>query len=460
MALVQQQWRQQHQQGSERRTPRERVAVVGSGVSGLTAAFLLQRRYDVLLFEADDRLGGHAHTHELPDPRAGTLAVDSGFIVHNERTYPNLLRLFGELGVATQETEMSMSVRCLGCGLEYAGAKGARGVFARAANLCDLRFLRMLGEIKRFHRHARRMLAAPSGTPSGTPDSADLGAAVDAGGVTLGRFLELGGYSAYFADHFLVPLVSAVWSTGPELVLRYPARYLFEFLDHHGMLSVTGSPRWRTVVGGSRSYVERAAKGLSAVNVSTPVRAVQRGAGGVMLWDEAGERHEADRVVLATHPDQALRLLADPTPDESAVLGAIEYSRNETVLHTDASVLPRSEAARSCWNYLVPRCGTQLGPTTERAVVTYHMNQLQRFDAAEDYLVTLNKAEAIDEARVLARMVYEHPVYTPESVAAQSRLPQLNTERTAYAGAYHGWGFHEDGCASGVAAATAFGAGW
>ena len=477
MASVQ----QQRPQGTERRaTPRERVAVVGSGVSGLTAAYLLQRRYDVLLFEADDRLGGHAHTHELPDPLAGTLAVDSGFIVHNERTYPNLLRLFGELGVATQETEMSMSVRCLGCGLEYAGARGARGIFARAANLHDLRFLRMLGEIKRFHRHARRLLAAPAGAapdadPGASPDSrpatapnsdprtsptSGLSAAVDAEGVALGRFLEQGGYSAYFADHFLVPLVSAVWSTGPELVRRYPARYLFEFLDHHGMLSVTGSPRWRTVVGGSRGYVERAAKGLSAVNVSTPVRAVRRDAGGVTLWDEAGERHEADRLILATHPDQALRLLADPTPDESAVLGAIAYSRNETVLHTDASVLPRHEAARSCWNYLVPHCGTQLGPTTERAVVTYHMNRLQRFEAAEDYLVTLNKTEAIDETRVLARMVYEHPVYTPESVAAQSRLPRLNTARTAYAGAYHGWGFHEDGCASGVAAAAAFGAGW
>ena len=426
---------------------RARVAVVGSGVAGLTAAYLLQRSYDVLLFEADDRLGGHAHTHDLADPRAGALAVDSGFIVHNARTYPNLLRLFGELGVATQESDMSMSVRCLGCGLEYAGAKGPQGVFARPKNVRDLRFLRMLGEIKRFHRHARRLLA--------TPDEAE-----PLSGDTLGVFLEQGGYSRYFADHFLVPLVSAVWSTGPELVLRYPARYLFEFLDHHGMLSVTGSPRWRTVVGGSRSYVERAVKGLSAVNVSTPVRAVQRGASGVTLWDEAGSRHEVEHVVLATHPNQALRMLADPTPDETAVLGAIGYARNETVLHTDSTLLPQHSAARSCWNYLVPHCGSDVGPNTERAVVTYHMNRLQRFDAELDYLVTLNATEAIDEKRVLARMVYEHPVYTPESVAAQSRLPELTTGVTAYAGAYHGWGFHEDGCASGVNAAAAFGVRW
>ena len=461
---------------SDAAEPRARVAVIGSGIAGLTAAYLLQHRYDVLLFEADDRLGGHAHTHDVADPAAGALAVDSGFIVHNERTYPNLLRLFGELGVPTQETEMSMSVRCLGCGLEYAGAKGTRGVFARSANLRDLRFLRMLGEIKRFHRQARRLLAVPDAASGAASSSAQAQAPAESAtpsspleqavsGPTLGEFLAQGGYSAYFADHFLVPLVSAVWSTGPDLVLRYPARYLFEFLDHHGMLSVTGSPRWRTVTGGSRVYVERAVKALSAVNLSTPVRAVSRTSGGVAIRDEADTVHEVDRVVIATHPDQALRLLTDASPEEQAVLGAIEYSRNETVLHTDASVLPRAAAARSCWNYLVPRCraGRRVAwdvAASERALVTYHMNQLQRFTAEQDYLVTLNTTEVIDPADVIARMVYEHPVYTSESVAAQTRLPQLNTPHTAYAGAYHGWGFHEDGCASGVAAAAAFGVEW
>jgi predicted NAD/FAD-binding protein len=437
---------------------RGRVAVIGSGVAGLTAAYLLQRRYEVLLFEADERLGGHAHTHDVFDQRAGALAVDSGFIVHNERTYPTLLRLFHELGVSTQETEMSMSVRCLGCGLEYAGAKGPRGVFARGANLRDVRFLRMLGEIRRFHRDARRLLADTASPARELPPEL-------APDLTLGGFIERGGYSRYFADHFLIPLVSAVWSTGPDLVLRYPARYLFEFLDHHGMLSVTGSPRWRTVVGGSRTYVERAAKGLSAVNLSSPVRAVQRRAESVTVWDESGSSYEAERVVLATHPDQALRILADASTDERVVLGAIGYSRNETVLHTDASLLPISMAARSCWNYLVPRCATNQGPNdsgrpSERAVVTYHLNRLQRFEAERDYLVTMNATDSIDASTVIARMTYEHPVYTPASVAAQARLPELNTNRTAFAGAYHGWGFHEDGCASGAAAAAAFGAGW
>ena len=444
---------------------RERVAVVGSGIAGLTAAYLLQRRYDVLLFEADDRLGGHAHTHDLVDPRGGALTVDSGFIVHNARTYPNLLRLFGELGVATQETEMSMSVRCLSCGLEYAGARGARGVFARPANLTSARFLRMLGEIRRFHREARRLLAGPAepgerGAEPGRPESPAPGLGESLEGITLGGFIARGGYSAYFADHFLVPLVSAVWSTGPDLVLRYPARYLFEFLDHHGMLSVTGSPRWRTVTGGSRSYVERAVKALSSVGVSTPVRAIRRGPDGVTLWDEAGSRYEASRVVLATHPDQALGILADASADERAVLGAIGYARNETVLHTDDALLPRRSAARSCWNYLVAQCGSGPAPATERAVVTYHMNRLQHFEAERDYLVTLNATDAIDPSRVIARMVYHHPVYTPESVAAQARLPELTTGRIAFAGAYHGWGFHEDGCASGVAASAAFGVDW
>jgi uncharacterized protein len=455
---------------------RERVAVIGSGVAGLTAAYLLQRRYDVLLFEADDRLGGHAHTHDLLDTRGAALAVDSGFIVHNERTYPNLLRLFHELGVGTQDTDMSMSVRCAGCGLEYAGAKGPRGVFAGPGSARSGRFLRMLGEIKRFHRDARRLLEngrlpRPHGAKH-VVATASGSAQHESDTITLGRFLELGGYSSFFTAHFIVPLVSAVWSTGPDLVMRYPARYLFEFLRHHGMLSVGGSPQWRTVTGGSRRYVERAVKGLSAVNLTTPVRAVLRHADGATVWDDFGSSHQVDRVVVATHSDQALAILADATPAERTVLGAIGYARNETILHTDASLLPRSVAARSSWNYFMPGCGTR-GAQAEaaaeaavpaesggRAVVSYHMNRLHRFAAEQDYLVTLNAAAQIDPSAVIARMVYEHPVYTPESVAARARLPELTTSRVAFAGAYHGWGFHEDGCASGVAAAAAFGVSW
>jgi predicted NAD/FAD-binding protein len=421
------------------RVIRERIAVIGAGVAGLTAAYLLQRRHDVLLFESAPRLGGHAHTHEVATD-TGTLAVDSGFIVHNERTYPNLLRLFAELGVPTQESDMSMSVRCLGCGLEYAGGRKLAGLFPRPANLARPRYLRMLGEVARFHRHARRELT--------TPD--------DGRHRTLGAFVEAGRYSRYFVEHYLLPVVSAVWSAPEKISREYPARYLFTFLAHHGLLSVTGSPVWKTVVGGSRTYVERAVKHLTAVHAATPVRAVRRHADGVVVRDDADFEHHVDRVVLATHADQALALLADPTPAERDVLGAFSYSRNETWLHTDATLLPASRGAAASWNYLKPDCRGG----TDRVLVSYHMNRLMRLAANEPYVVTLGATDRVDERAVLARMVYEHPVYTPESVAAQRRLPEIAGPRTAFAGAYHGWGFHEDGCAAGVRAAERFGAGW
>ncbi len=417
----------------------ERVGVIGGGVAGLTAAYLLRRRYQVLLFESDDRLGGHAHTHDVPSAHGGTIGVDSGFIVHNERTYPKLRRLFGELGVRTRETEMSMSIRCDGCGLEFAGAKGPLGLFAQPGNLVRPRYLRMLTEVTRFHRHALRVLGAP-----------------EAGDVTIGAFVAIGGYTKYFVDHFLLPLVCTVWSADRTDTLRYPARYLFEFLRNHGMLSVGGSPAWRTVVGGSREYVERAAKELTAVHLSTPVRSVRRTAGGIEIRDDADSRHLVDRVVLATHPDQALRVLAEPTTAELEVLGAFRYSRNEAWLHTDAELLPTRPGARAGWNYVTSACGADAGAVQ----VSYDMNRLMRLAEPERYVVTLNAARRPRPGSVLARMVYEHPVHTPESVAAQRRLPELNDGRVAYAGAYHGWGFHEDGCAAGAAAALSMGVAW
>jgi len=424
---------------------RPTAAVVGAGVAGLTAAYLLQRTHEVTLFEADGRLGGHAHTHDVATPDDRVVPIDTGFIVHNERTYPNLLRLFGELGVATQPTEMSMSITCEGCGLEYAGARGLSGLFAQPRLAGNPAYLRMLGEVKRFHAHARRLI-----------EHADGGTAGDIDTLTLGTFLALGGYSRYFVRHFMIPVVSCVWSSGTRTSLEYPALYLFRFLDNHGMLSVTGSPQWRTVTGGSRTYVERAAKGLSAVETGAGIRAVTRHADGVELVDDDGQRHTADVVVVATHPDQALRLLADPTDDERAVLGAFRYSRNETLLHTDSRVLPAARRARASWNYRMDACTGD----SDDVQVSYWMNRLHGLDEPLDYLVTLNAGERIDPGTVLRRMVYEHPIYTPSSVGAQRRLPDLNTGRTAFAGAYHGWGFHEDGCAAGVRAAASFGAGW
>ncbi|MGX1545477.1 NAD(P)/FAD-dependent oxidoreductase [Streptomyces adustus] len=413
---------------------------MGSGVAGLTAAHIMACAHHVTLYEADDRLGGHAHTHDLTAPDGRTHRVDSGFIVHNRRTYPHLLRLFDELGVATQESEMSMSVRCEGCGLEYAGARGPRGLLAQPRNALRGSYLRMLAEVPRFHRSARRLL--------------ERGGADDTR--TLGEFLDASGFSPYFRAHFMTPVVSAVWSCDARTALRYPAAHLFRFLAHHGMLSVSGSPVWRTVTGGSGTYVERIGARLHEVRASTPVRCVLRHTDGADVTAADGTTASYDHVVVAVHPDQALRLLGDATPDEKEVLGAFRYSRNATLLHTDTSLLPRASGARASWNYLMPDCRAG----ADRVRVSYDMNRLQRLDAEQTYVVTLGGQDRVDPARVLARVTYEHPVYTPESVAAQHRLPELNTAVTAFAGAYHGWGFHEDGCRSGVEAAAALGVRW
>lgn len=442
--------RQEYRHGRaavEMTAERRRVAVVGGGVAGLTAAHVLRRRDEVTLYEADDRLGGHAHTHELPGDAGRTVGVDSGFIVHNERTYPRLRRLFAELGVATQESEMSLSVRCEGCGLEYAGARGPRGLFARPRQAVSPAYLRLLAEVPRFHRRARALLADPAAAeaPGARGEPA-----------TLGAFLREHRFSRYFTGHFVVPLVSSVWSCAPGTALRYPARYLFRFLAQHGMLTVTGSPTWRTVTGGSAEYVRRIAKQLDAVRTGAPVRSLRRTGAGVEVATADGRRARYDAAVVAVHPDQALRLLAAPTEAERAVLGAFRYSRNETVLHTDTSLLPRAANARASWNHLLPSCAA----TADRVLVTYDLSRLQRLAAPERYLVTLGAADRVAPGRVLRRMVYRHPVYTPPTLAAQRRLPELNGPVLAYAGAYHGWGFHEDGCRSGVAAAAALGVAW
>jgi len=420
---------------------RPSVAVIGSGVSGLTAAYLLSRTHDVTLFESDNRLGGHAHTHDVTASDGSEHAVDSGFIVHNDRTYPWLRKLFAELKVVVRPTEMSMSVRCEGCGLEYAGGRGLRGLLAQPRRLLDPRFLRMLLQVKRFHRRA----------------SAFLEATDDGDSTTYGEFLEGEGFGEHFIAHYAVPVVSCVWSSGREVALLYPARYLFRFLDHHGMLQVTGSPQWYTVVGGSRTYVELLAARLPDVRRSAGVTDITRRPDSVEITHGADSRAARfDRVVIATHADQALGLLTDPSDREVQTLKAFGYSSNETLLHTDSSLLPEAVQARASWNYRMSSCTSPDEPT----VVTYWMNRLQGHTSPQDYLVTLNARERIGPDDVLAVMDYEHPIYTPESVAAQSNLGDLATDRTVYAGAYHGWGFHEDGCRSGVQAARHFGVTW
>jgi predicted NAD/FAD-binding protein len=449
---------------------RRRIGIIGGGVAGLTAAYVLSGSADVTVIEAEPRLGGHAHTHRLTDPDGSDLWVDSGFIVHNRTTYPLLTRLFTELGVTVQESEMSLSVSCAGCGLGYAGQRGLRGLAAGLRG-GGLRYARMLAEVLRFHRAARALLARGSGAGS----EPALGEPAP-GEPTLGEFLAAGGYSDYFIRHFALPFVAAVWSCPPQTALSYPARYLFAFLNQHGLLTVTGSPPWLTVRGGSRSYVERIAKQLTAVRTGAQVTAIRRrpaaapgGADGpaaerpagpsalVTYSDADGTRTESfDGIVIATHPDQALALLADPSPAEREVLGAFRYSQNETILHTDSGLLPASSWVRASWNYALSSCTAE----DSSVRVSYDMTRLQRLAGARTYVVTLNAPAAVAPEHVIARMSYAHPVYDPAGVAAQRRLPELNDGLTAYAGAYHGWGFHEDGCRAGVAAAQSLGGRW
>ena len=446
---------------------RRKVAVIGSGVSGLTAAFALHSSHDVTLFEADERLGGHAHTQDISDSSGGRLAIDTGFIVHNHASYPTLLRLFAALGVQTQPCEMSMSVHCQGCGLEYAGGKGGPGLIAQPSRLLRPEYLRLLASVPRFHRLARRLL---SDTSDDNP--------------TLGEFLIMANLDAYTVHHFVIPVVAAVWSCAPGDALRYPARYLFRFLANHGMLSISGSPQWYTVVGGSRHYVERAAKDLVAVHPGTPVRSVRRlGAQrGVeikpkrvaimaskddhclldLLWrNRRGELQMSIVMVIATHPEQALSILSDATALEQAVLDAFEYTDNPTILHTSTAVLPSASRARASWNYTMPSCAS----SSQDVLVSYDMTRLQQLPTAETYVVTLNPKNAVeqglvDPTTILREMNYAHPIFTAQSVAAQVILPKLNDGVTAFAGAYHGWGFHEDGARSGLAAARSLGALW
>ena len=419
---------------------RPSVAVIGAGVSGLTAAYLLSRTHDVTLFESEDRLGGHAHTHDVTDSAGRSHAVDSGFIVHNDVTYPWLRKLFGELDVEVRLTEMSMSVRCEECGLEYAGGRGLRGVFAQPRRLIDPRFVRLLWQVSRFHRRALAFLR--------TTDDENF--------TTYGEFLRREGFSGQFIAHYAVPVVSCVWSAGRETTLAYPARYLFRFLDHHGMLKVAGSLQWYSVAGGSRTYVDRLAGLLPDVRVAHAVTDITRRADGVVIRDVTGQVTRVDRVVIATHADQALGLLADPSDAEVTTLKQFAYSSNQAVLHTDRSVLPRARNARASWNYRMTSCDRP----GQSAVVSYWMNRLQGHQSPETFLVTLNDRERLDPGSIVATMEYQHPIYTPEAVRAQSLLGGLATDRTVYAGAYHGWGFHEDGCRSGVEAARHFGVTW
>lgn len=405
-----------------------RIAVVGSGIAGLSAAWRLMRGHEVVLFESEARLGGHTHTHAV------TLAgrdyqVDSGFIVHNAHNYPLLTALFDELGVASRDTTMSFGVQVESSGLEY-NATTLDALFCQRRNLLSPSFLGMVRDILRFYREAGALLADPGPGPS------------------LGEYLERHRYSRLFREAHLVPMASALWSSPSARILDFPAKYLVRFMDHHRMLQVDGRPQWRTVVGGSARYVEAMrARWTVEARLACPVRRVLRDADGVTVEHVAGSER-FDALVLATHCDQALALLGDADGLEREVLGAVPFQRNEVVLHTDRRLLPRHPKAWAAWNAFVPA-----EPGAECSV-SYCMNLLQGLDAPEPFVVTLNRTAAIDPTKIIAKMTYHHPVYTHAGVAAQARQAELQgRRRTAFAGAWWGFGFHEDGIRAGYAAA-------
>lgn len=398
-----------------------RIAVVGAGVSGLVVARALAARHDVVVFEADDRVGGHVHTVRA-ELAGRTWDVDTGFVVFDPGTYPHFAALLSRLGVATQATEMSFSVRAPG--IEY-GGRSLGALLAQPANVLRPAFRRLVRDVLRFNREAAATATAT---------------------VPLGGFLAAEGYSAEFRDHYLVPMVAAIWSARPARVLEMPADHVVGFFLHHGLLRVRGQPQWRTVTGGAARYVDAlVAPFRERLRTGRAVARVTRRADGVAVTLQDGEPERFDRVVLAVHGSQALALLAEPTPVERAVLGAFEEQANECVLHTDTSLLPRARRAWSSWN-------VHLGTHTDRVVMTYDMSRLQRLATPRPFCVTLNATAFIDPAHVLRRFVYSHPICTPAAVAARRRHAEVSgVAGIHYCGAYWGWGFHEDGVASALA---------
>ena len=412
-----------------------RIAVVGSGIAGLASAWLLSRKHAVTLYEANDYLGGHTHTHAI-ELEGREYAVDTGFIVFNPQHYPLLARLFAELGVASKPTTMSFSVHNEASGLEY-NATSLDSLFCQRRDACSPRFLGMVRDLLRFYRDAPALL----------DDDGDES--------TLEEWLARRRYGKAFRDDHLVPMASALWSAPPRDILQFPMRYLVQFMANHHMLQVSGRPEWRVVEGGSQRYVDAMRRHWRVTErLKCPVLSVQRQLDGVSIRTPAGtERY--DHVVMACHSDQALLALEEPSDAERAILGAIPYQANDVVLHTDERLLPRARKAWAAWNAFVP------ASADDACTVSYCMNLLQDIKAPKPLVVTLNRSHAIDQNKVLRRMRYHHPVYTRASVAARHRKHDIQgKQRTWYAGAYWGWGFHEDGMRSAVDVARALGVAW
>jgi predicted NAD/FAD-binding protein len=410
-----------------------KIAIIGSGISGLTAAHILNRRHVVDVFEANNYVGGHTNTIEVSESDR-MIPVDTGFIVFNEYNYPNLCRLFGELGVDSRESDMSFSVRSRASGLEYNGSN-LNKLFSQRRNLLNLKFFKMLRDMLRFHDEAPGFLA------NNLNDY-----------ITVAEFVRDNNYSKYFIDYYLIPLGASLWSCPAEKFSQFPMRFVLEFLDNHRMLQVENRPQWRTVTGGSNQYVKKLIKPFSdQIHLNMPVAKVKRRGGRVNVIFSNGSEEVYDEVIMAAHADQSLKLVEDMDEEEKSILEYFPYQDNEAILHTDTSVLPVNQNAWASWNYLIP------SGAGKHVTVTYNMNILQGIESKQTYCVSLNQAELIDPGKIIKRIRYHHPVFRPGRDSAQDQHKKLIKRRgISYCGAYWGYGFHEDGVRSGLSVADAF----
>jgi predicted NAD/FAD-binding protein len=410
-----------------------KIAIVGAGISGLVAAYLLSPEHDITVFEANDYIGGHTHTVAVSRPD-GNFAVDTGFIVFNEKTYPNFIRLIEKLNVTWQPSNMSFSVQCDKTGLTFSPS-GFNSLFAQRKNLIRPSFYRMLWDATRFRRASSALVHRQNDR------------------LTLGAYLKKERYSRAFIDHFIIPMGAAIWSAAPNKFMDFPAGYFVAFFENHGFLNIRNQPQWRTIQGGSKQYIAPLIAGFKdSIRLNSPVRAIRRHEDGVTL--ALGDGHTAgfDQVIIAAHSDQALHMLADPSDREKEILGAIAYQENHTALHTDASLMPVYRSAWASWNYRIPQ------NDTDRVALTYNMNLLQNIASKDTFCVTLNMPAAIAPDKLIREIIYHHPIYDPKSLAARRRHKEINgIQRTWFCGAYWGYGFHEDGVNSALEVCKHFG---